>query len=1688
MYCCSLFSKEVNFDKLNVKAPQLIIMTKFFFSFLFCILLPSLSFSQMWNGVDTLYGNEWIDYDQRYFKFLTAEDGIFKIDYSTLKNAGFPIDDIEAEMFQLFSMGVEVPIRVSTSGILGNSDFLIFEGKKNKSELDNYLFENPSIDNLNPEFSLFTDSTAFFLTWSENASSLRFAEIPNETNQVSVFENELVFDTTIVFSSTFRNPRNTRSTFSSGEGWALPRGAANQVISFDLPNFINDSEDDFLSIRLSANAVDTHQLTIKVNDVLLLDTTYIDDSQLLATVHELPIKVPGGILSQENNIEIITSQGADLQFVSNLKARYKRSSNVVNNNNLFFKTLESSFYSGLSFEFDVNNPAPICYDLSNSIFINPDINNDIVSFAIPPNSAERQFVLSNSANKINNLKEVNFRDLRNDDGSYIILTSYEAFDNPQLAEENIDKYRTYRSSEAGGNFDVDKYLIDEIYNQFSYGIHRHPISIRNFAHFKNKIAPPEYLLIIGKGREYHRKRTETFLLRDLPFIPTFGVPGADNMLVSTQGRPLSNINIGRLATTFATDIENYLNKVIEHESFDPQINTIENREWTKKAMHFGGGTSPFQQLAIKLHLEDLEEKIETNGIGATVKDYYKDSSDPIEVSQSTDIINRVNDGVSLMTVFGHGSIGSFDFAIDLVDNYSNKGKYPLLISMGCYSGNIHDVNGTGYDYVFTKDKGSIGFMAMSGQGAVTPLYNQVDKIYDEFGKSGDLTIGKSLRNSFIKIDSIRNDSNSLGFNISQQIELLEQYTLLGDPAVKFHNYEAPDYSIIKESISLSTNILNAEVDDIELGVSILNLGRNLPNTSILVEVYLTSPSGIESLAASESVDVSTYQTAVNFKLPVEVTDDNIGWNRLRIVIDADDQIDELPAVAAENNNEYSSNDFGFYVVDNSIVPVYPTECSIVNESALELISSSTSVSTDSKNIVFQVDKSSNFNTTNLSEDIIETSSGIANLTPSITPNIDEVYYWRTSLDSTESDFGYDWQNSSFLYHPNLPNGFNQSHYQQFNKNRFANLEIDDNTKNLKFIDDIKEIRVKNFAFLSGRNVPAYFINNTRTQKSIGNGRGFYVAVLDSITVEPWVNPPGGAMGAGGFNFDMYAFPFRTDVKATRGRLINFLKDSIPDNNYVLMFTSQTPTAGYSPSKWLSDSTSFGTTIFDVLEAEGATKVRALDSLGSVPYVFFYKKGQSVIGEFVADSVMQVIDETFPIVGNWTNGFMASKLIGPSQNWDSLVWKATPSIPNTDEYFVNVIGRKVDGNDSLIFENITNTDVSLSTISAERFPYLSLEFHAQDTANRTSPNLDYWRVFYEGYPEVAINTEKKYVEAKDTLGQGEIYTLELGYENLSQYDMDSLLVYYTIKDGQTVILEEYDRIAPLTKRDASSYKIEIDTKDLEGTQSLFFEINPNKDQPELHEFNNFIQEEFFVKSDQRNPLLDVTFDGLRIMNGEIVSSKPIIVANLKDENLLFPISDSASFEVSLRRPDEVDFVLIPIASPEITFIPANTTNNNIAKIEYKPTFTIDGEYELKIKAKDASGNSAGRFDYVIKFNVITKSSISNLLTYPNPFSTSTSFVYTLTGSTSPANYKIQIMTISGKIVREITDTEMGPLRIGTHKTDFQWNGTDEFGDKLANGVYLYRFVVQNDNGEAIEQRATSIDEYFKNDIGKLVILR
>jgi hypothetical protein len=244
--------------------------------------------------------------------------------------------------------------------------------------------------------------------------------------------------------------------------------------------------------------------------------------------------------------------------------------------------------------------------------------------------------------------------------------------------------------------------------------------------------------------------------------------------------------------------------------------------------------------------------------------------------------------------------------------------------------------------------------------------------------------------------------------------------------------------------------------------------------------------------------------------------------------------------------------------------------------------------------------------------------------------------------------------------------------------------------------------------------------------------------------------------------------------------------------------------------------------------------------------------------------------------------------------------------------------------------------------------------------------------------------------------------------------------------------------------------------------------------------------FFVSTDRINPLLDVTFDGVHIMDRDIVSGKPHILVTLKDENQFLALNDTADFNIFLRTPSQSQAQLIYFSDTRLLFTPAQLPHNS-CRILFSPTCSEDGIYELIVQAKDRSDNQSGLLDYTITFEVINHPSITNTLNYPNPFSTSTRFVFTLTGNEVPEIFTIQIMTITGKVVREIDHNELGDIHIGRNITTYAWDGKDQYGDQLANGVYLYRVITRLD-GQGVDHRESGADPYITQGWGKMYLMR
>lgn len=1655
------------------------------FTVLCCLVVPAL-YAQMWNGTDTLYGNEWIRYDRPWFKILAADDGIYRIPYATLTAQGIPVENVAGAQFQLFRLGEEVPIYASTPGVFAVGDFIEFYGQRNRGELDRHLYRSPDAEMLNPLYSISTDTSAYFLTWADlGTPTLRYQSIANDLSNPPPKEEWFWHELRQVFGNAAIQKVDANqvaeSSFDEGEGFAR-NFARTSSVNFQ-PRFIHPaSVNSTFRLRLFSNNR-PHDLRVSVNGTPFFAETFNG-----YRLHEVAFEKPAANHAATDTLVFNGAAGSnDQHALASASLTYPRSFDFGNQTVFPFRLAasEQARYLEIS-NFNAGNVPPVLYDINNQIRITTELNAGMVRVLLPPSAVPRDLLLVNANSGVRTvtmLRPVTFTDYSAADAEYIIISHPRLYDDGN-GHNPVQAYADYRASQAGGGYRTVILDVEQLYDQFAYGIHRHPLSVRNaIHHFARQWSDPKYVLIIGKGRQYDVGRTAAAVAGTY-YVPTFGVPGSDNLLIASNYTNVPVLPIGRIAASTPAEVKLYLDKVVQHESsFEAPEET--ERAWRKEVVHLGGGAVGGEQQFIRSALTQMENILRNNAFGANVQSFYKTNSDPIQQSVSEALTQRINDGVGVITFFGHSGSGGFDFSIDDPVTYRNTGRYPVIFSLGCYSGQIHTgERSVGESFIFQSNKGAIAFFASTGLGYISALNTYAQAYYNNLGGS---RYGQGIGN--IQQQCLRQLNN-----IGNQA-LLHQFTLHGDPALIITPFDKPDYLMRSAEATIEPRIVNAQLDSFEFRLTIRNIGKAVPD-SCFIEITRQFPDGLELLSLRQRIPTPRFSQNHTFRLPV-FGERAVGLNRLLVKIDADDEIAEGPIPDAEQNNTLRNmqgeEGLEFYVFANGVLPLYPPDFGIAGSSPVTLKASSADLFAPEQTYLFEIDTTLRFDSPALLRHSLVQNGGLLQWAPNHLWRDSTVYYWRISPDSV-AGVGYTWRQSSFLYLAGSPEGWNQSHYFQFLENRLVNQQIPEQTRRLEYLDNLKTIRIKNAVF---PNFPiGVDIDNVSHSFIEWDGpvnRGVYIFVLDSITADPWINLFPGQYGSRQpttWAREHGHFPYWTNTPEWRQRAINFLKDTIPSGNYVILYTIQYANTSYMPEAWAADSLTLGTNLFQVLEDQGAQLIRSTAETGPKPYAIMYKKDDPSFP--VRERLVELnepLQEVVYINGRWDRGEMRSLHIGPAQSWGSLHRQITEDTPE-DEWALTVYGIRPDSTEAVLIQNLTVPDTSLTGISSAEFPYLRLVFQSSDETFRTAPQLPFWRVLYEGLPDAVLNPSAQFSFHKDTLQQGEPLSLSVTVQNITTVGMDSLLVRFTITDpaGNRQITDR--RFAPLPSNDHLNATLQADTRSLAGLQQLRIEVNPDRDQPELYTFNNTGIVDFYVEQDRRNPLLDVTFDGRRIMDGELVSAKPFISIMLRDENPWLRLDDTSLFKILLRAPGAPDVAAVPLDATYVRFIPAGSTPgaDNRATIELTPHFEESGIYTLIVQGRDATGNTSGAVDYRINFEVITEARISNVLNYPNPFSTSTRFVYTLTGEEAPAFFVIRIMTISGRIVRELTQDDLGPLRIGTHQTDFAWDATDTYGDRLANGVYLYQIMAKDRNGKDLLKQDTGTNAFFKNGIGKLVILR
>lgn len=1672
------------------------------------------------------YGNEWVRFNQQYFKFPVVENGIYRIGYNALQNSGFPVNSIDPRNIQVFSREKEIAIYVKgqEDGIFNSTDYIEFYVQGNDGWIDSLLYDEK--ENIgNGYYSLFNDTINCYVTYNNSLLNSRVEEF-NDLNFIGYNPKPYIWETlNNIFSSVYYFGEKdvfgiSTSTYSSGEGWFAPQfGIGGQLLSsFTLnePYLLNPGLPFLLKTSVSSNSnasgTYNHHLNIDLNNVNLVDEVYrgyktfnydLTFNASLINSNNVTVKY-----SSVNDLGVAT----DYQTVPYTLLTYARSLTDFKNKTYYQGQVDYENGKMNSF-IEMNNFSSssnvVIYTLNGKIQRVRNVNDGSkVSFLIPnrTNQEKTSFVAAseNDIKNINSLKKVANNGYFTDFLSKAINDAYVLIYNNKLAS-SVNQYKLYRQSSGYNVLDVE---ISELYDQFGGGVPSHSIAIKRFMNFiyDQWVSKPKNLLLVGKGV---RQATESSQGQNpgtrksasayqKSLIPSIGYPASDVLfiddLIDIFNIPIA---VGRLSVNSNEELTRYLNKVIEYEAAFTQSQTLANKQWMKNIIHFGGGGTLVEQNIFKSFLNNYKNIIENPLFGGNVSSHFKTSSDPIGIVESDEIRNRIKNGVSLMCFFGHGSGSGFDANIDSPDQWNNKGKYPLMIANSCYTGDIFQptTSSSSEEFVLTPDAGSIAYLASVNLGVSSYLNLFTQNLYTDISTANyGLTIGENIRNTI---------NRSLSQNASlTMLNTVYSIAYHGDPALKVYSFDKPDISIDRENVFISPATISPSDDSVFVKVIVSNLGMSF-SESFSVDVTRIFPNNTTD-TKSVIINGLNYNDSITIGFPLDLKN-AVGTNYFNI--SADLPINEIDELDDYNNNEL--NQIPYYISGYGVLPLYPYEFAVIPTDTISLVAQSLNYFADNANYLFQIDTSIFFNSALLDQGIVNSDAGVFSFKPSIKFSDSTVYFWRVKRDGVSEE----WVLSSFRYIDNQ-SGWSQAHFRQFDKDKFIGINHDTiNNKNTYLTSSVSlNCQVQGYPVGSVEySATSYSLNGTTLyQNGCGVTASFYVSVIDPVTLEPWgtygyeegtTNYINADKQFGNANNDASCgitskpiFIFRQNSTSQLDAFHNMINNEVPDGYHILIYTWN-----YADFSNWSLSTN---NIDDLFASMGASNINS--SLPQeVPFIFYTQKGDnnSTLTNLAInpkDFITFQTDLFFP----GFQGNTISTLIGPSNNWDKLFWFSSSEELNSEDslkmklYAVNELGDEIFVKQ---VNQLNGVELSLDNlIPSISYPYLRLEVETEDVKDATPPQLNDWTVVYGEYPDAAIAPNIHYYISSDSVTRGEPLELSVAIKNITPYDMDSLLVSYFIVNSSGRFDISYPRQKPLKAFETLIDTVTINTENLHENSLIYIDVNPlisplyKYDQTEFTRVNNTMVIDLTVSKDEINPLLDITFDGNHIVNGDMVSAKPEIRMVVQDENpyLLFnQLSDTSNFSVYIINPQGVQ-KKIPFSISEnentIYFIPASDINNR-AELVLRGKFEDDGDYQLIVQATDKSGNKTSVLDYKVNFEIINESSISNVYNYPNPFTTKTQFVFTLTGDQVPDDMFIQIMTVTGKVVKEIYMEELGPIHIGHNKTDYAWDGTDMYGDKLAIGVYLYR-VVTKINNEEINHLDTSGDNLFKKGWGKMYLMR
>jgi hypothetical protein len=203
------------------------------------------------------------------------------------------------------------------------------------------------------------------------------------------------------------------------------------------------------------------------------------------------------------------------------------------------------------------------------------------------------------------------------------------------------------------------------------------------------------------------------------------------------------------------------------------------------------------------------------------------------------------------------------------------------------------------------------------------------------------------------------------------------------------------------------------------------------------------------------------------------------------------------------------------------------------------------------------------------------------------------------------------------------------------------------------------------------------------------------------------------------------------------------------------------------------------------------------------------------------------------------------------------------------------------------------------------------------------------------------------------------------------------------------------------------------------------------------------------NDHEGPEIKAWLNDERFVNGGVTNENPILILKLSDSSGINTAGTGIGHDIvaTLDNDNRQYFILNDFYVGDLNSFQTGTVHFQL------PPLTA-GMHSLRIKAWDVLNNSR---EYILEFNVAKDEELvlSHVLNYPNPFTTNTQFWFEHNRPGQDLQVSVQVFTVAGKLIKTVKKTINTS---GNRSTEVQWDGKDDYGDKVARGVYLYKLTV------------------------------